>query len=42
MEISIHSLLEGATRATGTVAIIDVFLPSRPLLWPSRTRHHVS
>jgi phosphosulfolactate phosphohydrolase-like enzyme len=25
MEISIHSLLEGATRATGTVAIIDVF-----------------
>jgi len=24
MEISIHSLLEGATRATGTVAIIDV------------------
>jgi 2-phosphosulfolactate phosphatase len=25
MEISIHSLLEGARRATGTVAIIDVF-----------------
>jgi 2-phosphosulfolactate phosphatase len=25
MEISIHSLLEGATRATGMVAIIDVF-----------------
>jgi 2-phosphosulfolactate phosphatase len=25
MEISIHSLLEGATRAIGTVAIIDVF-----------------
>jgi 2-phosphosulfolactate phosphatase len=25
VEISIHSLLEGATRATGTVAIIDVF-----------------
>ena len=25
MEISIHSLLEGATRATGAVAIIDVF-----------------
>jgi 2-phosphosulfolactate phosphatase len=25
MEISIHSLLEGAARATGTVAIIDVF-----------------
>jgi hypothetical protein len=25
MEISIQSLLEGATRATGTVAIIDVF-----------------
>ena len=25
MEISILSLLEGATRATGTVAIIDVF-----------------
>jgi len=25
MEISIHSLLDGATRATGTVAIIDVF-----------------
>jgi 2-phosphosulfolactate phosphatase len=25
MEISIHSLLEGATRATATVAIIDVF-----------------
>jgi 2-phosphosulfolactate phosphatase len=25
MEISIHSLLEGATRATGTTAIIDVF-----------------
>jgi 2-phosphosulfolactate phosphatase len=25
MNISIHSLLEGATRATGTVAIIDVF-----------------
>jgi 2-phosphosulfolactate phosphatase len=25
MEISIHSLLEGATRATGTVAVIDVF-----------------
>jgi len=25
MEISIHSLLEGATRATGSVAIIDVF-----------------
>jgi 2-phosphosulfolactate phosphatase len=25
MEISIHSLLEGATRATGTVVIIDVF-----------------
>ena len=25
MEISIHSLLEGATRATGTVALIDVF-----------------
>ena len=25
MEISIHSLLEGATRATGAVAIVDVF-----------------
>jgi 2-phosphosulfolactate phosphatase len=25
MEISIHSLIEGATRATGTVAVIDVF-----------------
>jgi 2-phosphosulfolactate phosphatase len=25
MEISIHSLLEGATRAAGTVAVIDVF-----------------
>jgi 2-phosphosulfolactate phosphatase len=25
LEISIHSLLEGATRATGTVAVIDVF-----------------
>jgi len=25
MEISIHSLLEGATRAMGTVAVIDVF-----------------
>src|SRR6516225_4670259 len=25
MQISIHSLLEGAKRATGTVAIIDVF-----------------
>ena len=25
MEISIHSLLEGATRATGSAAIIDVF-----------------
>jgi len=25
MEISIHSLLEGASRATGTVAVIDVF-----------------
>jgi 2-phosphosulfolactate phosphatase len=25
MEISIHSLLEGATQATGTVAVIDVF-----------------
>jgi 2-phosphosulfolactate phosphatase len=25
MEISIHSLLEGARRATGTVAVIDVF-----------------
>jgi 2-phosphosulfolactate phosphatase len=25
MEISIHSLLEGSERATGTVAIIDVF-----------------
>jgi hypothetical protein len=25
MEISIHSLLEGAARATGRVAIIDVF-----------------
>jgi 2-phosphosulfolactate phosphatase len=25
MEISIHSLLEGATRATGTVVVIDVF-----------------
>jgi 2-phosphosulfolactate phosphatase len=25
MKISIHSLLEGATRATGTVAVIDVF-----------------
>jgi 2-phosphosulfolactate phosphatase len=25
MEISIYSLLEGATRATGTVAVIDVF-----------------
>ena len=25
MEISIHSLLEGATRATGTMAVIDVF-----------------
>jgi 2-phosphosulfolactate phosphatase len=25
VEISIHSLLEGATRATGTVAVIDVF-----------------
>src|SRR6516165_3546924 len=25
MEISIHSLLEGATRATGIVAVIDVF-----------------
>src|SRR5271169_368866 len=25
MEFSIHSLLEGAKRATGTVAVIDVF-----------------
>jgi 2-phosphosulfolactate phosphatase len=25
MEISIYSLLEGAERATGTVAVIDVF-----------------
>ena len=25
MEISIHSLLEGATRATGIIAVIDVF-----------------
>jgi hypothetical protein len=25
MEISIHSLMEGAERATGSVAIIDVF-----------------
>jgi 2-phosphosulfolactate phosphatase len=25
MEVSIHNLLEGATRATGTVAVIDVF-----------------
>ena len=25
MEISIHSLLEGAARATGSVAVIDVF-----------------
>jgi hypothetical protein len=25
MEISIYSLLEGATRATGLVAVIDVF-----------------
>jgi 2-phosphosulfolactate phosphatase len=25
MEISIYSLLEGATRATGTVAVIDFF-----------------
>ena len=25
MEISNHSLLEGARRATGTVAVIDVF-----------------
>ena len=25
MKISIQSLLEGATRATGTVAVIDVF-----------------
>jgi 2-phosphosulfolactate phosphatase len=25
MEISIHSLLDGATRAIGTVAVIDVF-----------------
>ena len=25
MSISIHNLLEGATRATGTVAVIDVF-----------------
>jgi len=25
MEVSIHSLLEGATRATGTVAVVDVF-----------------
>ena len=25
MEISIHSLIEGATRAAGTVAVIDVF-----------------
>ena len=25
MEISIHSLLEGAIRAAGTVAVIDVF-----------------
>jgi 2-phosphosulfolactate phosphatase len=25
MEISIHRLLEGATRATGSVAVIDVF-----------------
>ena len=25
MEISIHSLLEGAKRATGSVAVIDVF-----------------
>jgi len=25
MKISIHSLLEGATHATGTVAVIDVF-----------------
>src|SRR6516162_8393469 len=25
MNVSIHSLLEGATRATGSVAVIDVF-----------------
>jgi 2-phosphosulfolactate phosphatase len=27
MDIAIHSLLEGATRAIGTVAVIDVFRP---------------
>lgn len=31
MDISIHSLLEGATRATGVVAVIDVFAPLRRL-----------
>jgi 2-phosphosulfolactate phosphatase len=25
MRISIHSLLDGATRATGTAAVVDVF-----------------
>ena len=34
VEILIHSLLEGATRAIGTVAVIDVFAPSPPLPSP--------
>jgi hypothetical protein len=41
MEISIHSLLEGATRAIGTVAVIDV-APSPPLPSPWRTGHRGS
>jgi hypothetical protein len=37
MNISIYSLLEGATRATGTVAVIDGFkIPFRDDLRPLR------
>jgi 2-phosphosulfolactate phosphatase len=42
MEISIHSLLEGATRATGTVAIIDVFRAFTTAAVALRTGHRRS
>jgi hypothetical protein len=43
MEISIYSLLEGAERATGTVAVIDVFrAPLQPPPSPWRTGRQVS
>jgi hypothetical protein len=42
MEISIHSLLDGATRAIGAVAVIDVFCAFTTLPSPWRTGHPAS